>query len=168
MAPVDLRHARRVRHLDRLRSLARVLDDLAPIPGTSMRVGLDPVLGLVPGLGDAVTGSVAAYAIVVARRLGAPPSVLARMAGNVVIDLVAGSVPFVGDLFDFGWKASRKNVRLVERYAARPEAVKRSSGLVVGLLLALLVGAVVAATWAVVWVFRLLSTPLSFGATPVG
>lgn len=157
MAPVDPLHARRVRHLDRLRSLARVLDDLAPIPGTSMRVGLDPVLGLVPGLGDAVTGSVAAYAIVVAQRLGAPPSVLARMAWNVVLDLVFGAVPFVGDLFDFGWKASRKNVRLVERYAREPEAVKASSGLLVAGLIALLVGAVVGAAWTVVWVFRTLA-----------
>ncbi len=150
-------------HLDRLRSMARVLDDLVAVPGTRWRVGLDPILGLLPGVGDAVTGSVAAYAIVVARRLGAPPSVLVRMAGNVVLDLVAGSVPLVGDLFDFGWKANRKNVRLVERYAVQPEAVKRSSGLLVGLLIAFLVGAVVAMGWAVVAVVRLLSTPLTFG-----
>ena len=144
-------------HLDRLRRAARVLDDLAPVPGTRWRVGIDPLLGLVPGLGDAVTGSVAAYAIVVAQRLGAPPAVLARMALNVLVDTLAGAVPLVGDLFDFGWKASRKNVRLVERYAAAPERVKRGSRLVVGALLVLLAGLVVGVAGVGVWAVRRLA-----------
>ena len=140
-------------HLNRLRTLARVLDDLAPIPGTRMRVGLDPLIGLVPGAGDAVGGAVSAYALVVAYRLGAPPSVLARMVGNVAVDVLTGFVPLVGDLFDFGWKASRKNVRLVERYAGAPERVKRSSGLVLVFALAAVAAIVVGIGWAIVALF---------------
>ena len=134
-------------HLGRLRSVSRLLDDLAAVPGTRMRVGIDPVLGLVPGLGDAVTGSVAAYAIFVAQRLGAPASVLVRMAWNVLVDVLVGTVPFVGDLFDFGWKASRKNVRLVERYVAEPGEVTASSRVVALLMILLLAAGIVGMAW---------------------
>lgn len=144
-------------HLGRLRRIAAVLDDLVPVPGTRMRFGIDPLLGLVPGAGDAVGAGVASYALFVAVRLGAPPHVLVRMAGNVLIDALAGTVPLVGDLLDFGWKASKKNVRLVERYAAEPERVKTSSRVLLWALVALMVGGVVGIVWlgiaALRWVF---------------
>ncbi|HYE58476.1 MAG TPA: DUF4112 domain-containing protein, partial [Rhodothermales bacterium] len=94
-------------HLGHLRRIARVLDDLVPVPGTRLRFGVDPLLGLVPGAGDAVGAGVAAYALFVAYRLGAPPGVLVRMTLNVLVDALAGAVPLVGDLLDFGWKASK-------------------------------------------------------------
>lgn len=134
-------------HLDRLRRMAHLLDDLAAVPGTKMRVGVDPLLGLLPGVGDVVTGGVSAYAILVAQRMGAPASVLIRMAWNVLVDVLTGTVPVLGDVFDFGWKASRKNVRLVERYAAEPGAVTASSRLVAFALVALLLLGLAGAVW---------------------
>lgn len=136
-------------HLERLRSLARVLDNVFHVPGTSLRFGIDPILGFFPGAGDATTGAVAAYAIVVAQRHGAPAVVLARMAFNVLVDSLFGTIPFLGDAFDFGWKASTKNVALVEKYVRDPKPVQRSSkALVLGLLvvLALILIALFAAT----------------------
>lgn len=152
-------------HLDRLRVVARVLDDLVAVPGTRMRVGLDGVLGLVPGVGDSVTGAVAFYAMFVAFRLGAPPSVLVRMLGNVLLDLLVGAIPLVGDLFDFAWKANRKNVRLVERYALQPEQVKASSRLLLAFALLLVVGGVVGLAFLASWLLaRLLAlTPSGIG-----
>lgn len=150
--------------LDRLRRLARVLDELVGVPGTNLRFGLDGFLGLVPGVGDSVTGAVSLYAMLTAYRLGAPPSVLARMALNVFIDLVVGTVPFVGDLFDFGWKANKKNVKLVERYALHPERVKTSSRVMLALVALLVVGGVVGVVFLAAW---LLATLLS-AVTPPG
>src|SRR5512141_2676907 len=109
--------------VERLRSLTRVLDDLVPIPGTRFRFGLDPIIGLVPGLGDAAGAVFAGFILLTAWRAGAPAAVLLRMAGNIVVDTVVGAVPVLGDLFDFGWKANRRNLRLVERWEAEPLVV---------------------------------------------
>jgi hypothetical protein len=116
--------------LGHLRALARVQDELFRVPGTRIRFGLDALAGLVPGLGDAVTGSVAAYSLFAATRMGAPPSVIARMAGNIALDLLLGTVPLLGDLFDVGWKANTRNVRLLERHALDPRGARRSSRVV--------------------------------------
>lgn len=138
-------------HLKRLRSFSHTLDNLFRVPGTELRFGIDPILGFVPGAGDATTGAVAAYAIVVAQRHGAPAVVLARMAFNVFVDSLLGTIPFLGDVFDFGWKASTKNVALVEKYVLDPRPVSRSSkwfvlGLLVFLLL-ILVALFAATVW---------------------
>ena len=129
--------------LDRLRGLATVLDDAVRIPGTNIRFGLDALLGLLPGAGDAITGGVAAYAIVLAARLGAPPVVIARMAMNVLIDVATGTIPVLGDIFDVGWKSNRKNVQLLERYHTEPQQVKRGSWAMVAVMLLLIVAAIV-------------------------
>ena len=102
--------------------LVRFLDDGFVIPGLGYRIGVDGLLGLlVPVLGDATTaaGSLSLFWLAVQR--GLPRSVLVRMALNVAIDALVGSVPLVGDLFDFAWKANRKNLRLIERATSRPE-----------------------------------------------
>ncbi len=88
--------------LKTVRVLARLLDDAIPIPGTSIRIGLDPIIGLVPGLGDIAGGIASAYIVLAAARLGAPKAMLLRMAANVAIDTVVGGVPVLGDLFDAG------------------------------------------------------------------
>jgi hypothetical protein len=129
--------------LDRLRGIATVLDDAVRIPGTRIRFGLDALLGLLPGAGDAVTGAVAAYAIVLAARLGAPPVVIARMTMNVLIDVATGTIPVLGDIFDVGWKANRKNVQLLERYQAQPQKVKQGSWLMVIAMLLVILAAIV-------------------------
>lgn len=121
-----------------LRSLARWMDEAVRIPGTSMRVGLDALLGLLPGVGDLAGGLVSASFLVGAVRLGAPPVLVVRMALNVALDALVGAVPLLGDVFDFGWKANRKNLALLERHRADPAGIRRSSRTV-------LVGAIAAA-----------------------
>ena len=135
------------RDLERVRVLARVLDELVTVPGTRIRVGLDAIVGLIPFVGDVVAGIVGGYALVIASRLGAPPSVLARMLGNVLIDVLVGSVPILGDLFDIGWKANRRNYDLLLAYRAAPGAVGRRSTLLVVVALAVLLAAVFAVGW---------------------
>jgi hypothetical protein len=129
------------------RTLARLLDDALPIPGTSFRVGIDPLLGLVPGLGDALAALLSAWLLVLAARMGAPFAVLSRMGIHVVFDLAVGLVPGAGDVLDFFWKSNRRNLKLLEDWQARPEAVARESAVRVA---ALLVPALLAAA-AVAW-----------------
>jgi hypothetical protein len=148
--------ARMEKHLDRLRGIATVLDDAVRVPGTRIRFGLDALLGLLPGAGDAVTGAVAAYAIVLATRLGAPPVVVARMTMNVLIDVATGTIPVLGDIFDVGWKSNRKNVQLLEKYLAQPQKVKRGSWLVVVAALLLIVAAIVGVFYLVTLALRAL------------
>jgi hypothetical protein len=106
--------------------LVRLLDDGVRIPGTSIGVGLDAILGLlVPGAGDAVTAVGALALFYAAYREGVPKRVLARMALNVAVDLIVGAVPLLGDVFDLVWKANRKNLTLIERHRQEPEAPPR-------------------------------------------
>lgn len=100
-------------HLERL---ADWMDSRFRVPGTELRFGLDGLLGFVPGIGDSVTALPAAYLIMRARAIGAPPHLQARMVGNVLMDLLIGALPLVGDLFDFGFKANRRNVGLLREH----------------------------------------------------
>jgi hypothetical protein len=102
--------------LQRIRSLANLLDNCLQIPGTSYRIGWDGLIGLIPGIGDLATASLAAYLIYLASQLNVPRSLLNRMILNVVVDLAAGAIPIVGDVADIAWKANLKNVRLLERH----------------------------------------------------
>lgn len=102
--------------LARLDALSRVMDSAFTIPGTSITMGVDALLGLLPGIGDAISATISSYLIWEAKQLGAPKLVLARMAGNVAIDTVVGAVPFVGDVFDVAYRANRKNVALLKRH----------------------------------------------------
>ena len=136
--------------LGHARTLTRLLDSVARVPGTSFRFGLDPVLGLVPGLGDVAGAALSGYVVLLASRLGAPTSVLVRMLGNVAIDTVVGMVPLFGDLFDASWKSNTRNLALLERHMGSPTEVKRASRAVVLLTIAALVllavGAIAVAT----------------------
>ena len=96
----------------RMRFVARVLDDSVRIPGTSFRIGIDPLLGLLPVAGDLVSGALSLYVVLEAARLGVPYGTLVRMLANVAIDVAGGSVPVIGDLFDAAWKANTRNVGL--------------------------------------------------------
>lgn len=116
--------------LRRLRSLAWLLDNSIGLPG-GIRIGLDALIGLVPGIGDALGALVSLYILHEARKLGAPRSVLMRMSGNILIDTLIGAIPFAGDLFDAGFKANARNVALLERYQLDPLRSARSSRLFV-------------------------------------
>ena len=134
------------RRLERLRRIATLLDNAIPIPGTTYRVGLDPILGLVPGVGDAIGAAMAGYILLEAVRFGAPRSVLVRMLLNIGVDTAVGAVPGLGDLFDFVWKADAKNIALLHEHLGQPAAARRASrgvvAVVVALLAVLAVGAV--------------------------
>jgi hypothetical protein len=108
--------ARRQAALRRIETLAYWLDDRYRVPGTRYRVGLDGIVGLIPGIGDVATNTLTGYIIYEAWRLGIPATTLARMIGNLGIDTVVGIVPLVGDLLDLGFKANRRNLRLLHRH----------------------------------------------------
>lgn len=108
-----------LKRLRRLRRVARLLDSEFRIPGTRWRFGLDPVIGLVPGVGDAASAVLSLWIIAESRRLGAPSGTLTRMLLNVLTDTVAGSIPVVGDAFDAGYKANLRNLALLERALAK-------------------------------------------------
>lgn len=102
--------------LDRCRTVAKLLDEAIPIPGTNRSVGADAIIGLLPGAGDLAMALASSYIVVEALRLGASKNVVARMAGNVLLDFVVGSIPILGDLFDAAFKANLKNVTLLEEH----------------------------------------------------
>jgi hypothetical protein len=100
-----------------LRKWSVLLDSAFRVPGTKLTFGLDPILGLIPGLGDLTTPLFAALLLLHAVRLRIPRVVQLRMLINAVIDLAIGAIPLLGDFFDFGWKANVRNLALLERYA---------------------------------------------------
>ncbi|HEX2449640.1 MAG TPA: DUF4112 domain-containing protein [Gemmatimonadales bacterium] len=144
-APLPLGPEER-RRLERLRRVTSLLDNAISIPGTSYRVGLDPILGLIPGVGDAIGTMLAGYIIVEAARFGVPRSVLLRMLLNIGIDTAVGAVPGIGDLFDFVWKADAKNLALLHEHLGQPVVARRASrrvlAVVIVLMAVLAVGAV--------------------------
>ncbi len=107
--------------LERHRRLAQVMDDLVRVPGTRVTVGLDPVIGLVPGVGDLTGSAISGLVVVEAVRSRVPVPTLARMGANILVDALLGLVPFVGDLLDVAHRAHRKNVLLLERALASGE-----------------------------------------------
>jgi Domain of unknown function (DUF4112) len=144
-------HDSHVRTLAALRKWSVLLDSAFRVPGTNLSFGLDPILGLIPGLGDLTTPLFASLLLLHGVRMRIPRVIQLRMLINAVIDLLIGFVPVVGDFFDFGWKANVRNLALLERYA-HPES-KPSSGdwifvlSIVGVLIALMVIPVMFAVW---------------------
>ena len=121
------REARGQRELARLRAIARLFDQAFSVPGTKWRFGIDALFGLVPGLGDIVGALVAVYALHVARTLRAPGAVQLRMLGNIAVDAIVGTVPLVGDLFDFVFKAQTRNLALLDAWVGAPEYTTKRS-----------------------------------------
>ena len=132
------------RDVGRARDLARVLDTGFTIPGTRIRFGLDAIIGLIPGGGDLVGAALSSVIVLVALRNGVPAVVLWRMVANIAIDTAIGTIPVLGDLFDFAWKSNTKNAELLERYTQQPETVttrSRTLGvLVVVVIMLVLIG----------------------------
>ena len=112
----------------RLEALAHLLDSAFVIPGTRHRVGLDAVIGLVPGIGDLISTALASYIVWEAKQLGLPRWKIARMIGNVAVDTTIGAIPLAGDLFDVAFKANRRNLKIVrdhlERHGGLPRTIE--------------------------------------------
>jgi len=115
----------------RVRALARILDSAIRVPGTGITLGLDSLVGLVPGVGDLAGAVMSGYIVIAAARMGVPPAVVTKMVLNLGVDTLVGSVPLLGDLFDVGFRANMRNAALLDRHLAEPVAVRRSSRLAV-------------------------------------
>ena len=109
----------------RLDALANLLDTAFILPGTNVRFGLDALIGLVPGIGDAITTLISLYIVHEARQLGAPSHVIIRMLANIALDGFVGAVPLVGDAFDVMWRSNRRNVQLLREWLAREDGYRR-------------------------------------------
>ena len=137
----------------RVARLAWLLDNEFRIPGTRFRVGVEPIVGLLPGIGDVLSGAFGGYIVLEALMAGVPRIVVARMAANVLLDMTVGAIPILGDAFDFVYKSNTRNVRLFERYVADPTQDTRSSwmffGVILGAIVLVLVGALVLVAWLV-------------------
>jgi len=105
----------------RITLVAKLMDNAFLIPGLNRRVGLDAVLGLVPGVGDALSAALASYIIWEARQLGLPRWKIARMIGNVAVDTAIGAIPFAGDVFDVFFKANERNLRIIHEHLGTPK-----------------------------------------------
>jgi hypothetical protein len=130
-----------------VRVLARLLDNAIPIPGTSWKIGLDPIVGLIPGIGDLISAVLSGYIILEAARAQVPTLTLAKMLGNVGVDTLFGAIPALGDVFDATWKSNARNAALLERHlavAVEPLPEKRGvigRTIVAAVVLVLIVGA---------------------------
>jgi hypothetical protein len=146
-----LRTESHVRTLAALRRWSVLLDSAFRVPGTNLTFGLDPIIGLIPGLGDLTSPLFAALLLVHAVRMRIPRVVQVRMLINAAIDLLVGLIPVLGDLFDFGWKANVRNLALLERYAHPESKATRGDWIfvasIIGVLLALAVIPLIVAAW---------------------
>ena len=145
--------------LQRVRLVSHLLDNAFPIPGTRFRVGLDPILGLLPGAGDFLGAVLSAYIVIEAARFGLPRETLVQMVTNLVLDSVGGSLPVLGDVFDATWKANSRNLALLEAHVATPTPKKAANrGFVILIILALVVLLVVIAAIATLLITWLMKT----------
>jgi hypothetical protein len=119
----------------RSRAIAHWLDDAFRIPGTRLHFGLDPLIGLIPGMGDILGGLLSSYIVVEALRTKAPRALLVRMLANLGVDMVLAAVPVAGDLFDAGWKANSRNLRLLRQHLEHPDEAQVASRAFVALLI---------------------------------
>ena len=125
--------------LQRLDRMAWFLDNSIKIPGINYRIGMDGLIGLIPGIGDATGTLLSMYILAEGARARLPKSVLVRMAWNIILDSLIGAIPVVGDLFDVTWKANARNVRLMKAYShASHRTVKQSRWFVGGIVAAMI------------------------------
>ena len=121
------------------KGLAFIMDELVRVPGTKFRFGLDPLLGLIPGIGDTSSALVSALALIQAVRVGVPKILLARMSLNILINEIIGVVPVVGDAFSFWFKSNARNYEIIKNHRLGSSVPARSDWLfVIGILVLLL------------------------------
>lgn len=135
------------KQLDRLDKLSWLLDSSIRIPGTNRTIGLDGIIGLIPGIGDISGGLISGYIIVKALLMGVPAFVIARMVMNMVIEGVIGVIPIAGDIFDFIFKSNRRNVRLMQTYLENPTGTTTRSASSVLVFLVVLFVVLIITIW---------------------
>ena len=119
---------------EKLNRLAWLMDNSFCIPGTQIRFGLDGLIGLIPGVGDALGAIISSHILTQAAHMGAPKSLLLKMAFNIGLDAILGVIPVLGDVSDFIWKANQRNVKLLSDYIEQPERTVTHSRFFVGIL----------------------------------
>lgn len=127
---------------EKLNRLAWLMDNSFRIPGTQIRFGLDGLIGLIPGIGDALGAIISSHILTQAAHMGVPKSLLLKMAFNIGLDAILGVIPVLGDVSDFIWKANQRNVELLNDYIEQPERTVTHSRLFVGVLSLLAFGLV--------------------------
>ena len=145
-----------------LDDLSFYLDGLFRVPGTGWRFGLDALIGLIPNVGDTLTSFASFYILFAGVRYGVPKITLLRMAFNIGLDYAVGTIPFIGDAFDFVWKSNQQNMNLIRTRAAGHGKGKTSDYIfvfgLIGVLIAILVGSIIVSGFILYWV--LTSRPL--------
>lgn len=113
----------RLATLERIRKFSRLLDTAFRIPGTPFRIGWDPIIGLIPGLGDLIDTAFSAYLLFLATKFGLPRNVLGWMVFNISVEAVVGTIPLIGDVFDAFFKSNIRNLVLLEKHlqVAQPD-----------------------------------------------
>jgi hypothetical protein len=111
----------RLATLNRIRKLSRLMDTAIGIPGTKFRIGLDPIVGLIPGAGDLISTGFSAYIIYLATRFGLPSQDIRKMIFNIGLEAVVGTVPLIGDLFDAYYKSNIRNLTILEQHLQTTE-----------------------------------------------
>jgi len=140
-----------------LRRFAFLMDEAFVLPGTRIRVGIDALLGLIPGIGDVIGAALSTWIIAGALRHRVPPLIIARMVFNVAIDLIFGAVPVAGDVFDFMYEENMMNMRLLEKHRDRRRPPRTASqialvlGAIVAFLVLLAIGVAAAVIALVLW-----------------
>jgi hypothetical protein len=145
--------------------LARILDTTIKIPGTPFYLGLDPLLGLIPGLGDILANLIGTVILILAARLEVPRIVMARMSLNLLINGTIGAIPIFGDLFSLWFRSHARNAVLLREAAAKPDRTNHQDWLyvagIIGGTIVLLLLAIAAVMWLVVKIWAAIASYLS-------
>lgn len=140
---------------EQLDTLAHLMDEAFAIPGTDWRVGLDAIIGLIPGVGDLITSAFSFLIVFAAWQRGLPNVTIARMIGNIAIDTLVGAMPLFGDIFDAAWKSNKKNVALLKRASQEQSAVHQAKDWATLLLLILAAATIIVVPILVlIWLLR--------------
>ncbi len=110
-----------------IENLAGLMDSRFTLPGTNISLGLDTIIGLIPGIGDTIGLGVSGYIIARSAKLGVPKRKLARMGMNSGIDWAIGTIPLIGDIFDVGWKANNRNAAILRKHHNKVQGKRRKS-----------------------------------------
>lgn len=136
--------------------MSRLLDSAFEVPGTSYRIGLDPIIGLIPAIGDLISPLFTIGMLLEARRLAVPKVVQARMILNVAVDTFVGLIPVAGDLFDFAWKANDKNLALLEAHAYEERPASAGDWVFVSAMILILIALAAVPFVVLAWVISLI------------
>ncbi len=133
------------------REIAAWLDRKFTIPGTNIRFGIDPILGLIPGAGDWLAGVISLYFLIQAAMLGGRASVLGRMFINILLDVLIGSIPVLGEIFDVYWKANIRNAKILDELHSNPEQTTTESRLWIWVVVVQFIVLILALLWLIGW-----------------